>query len=118
MLATVDTESRDARLAGSVCWICCGCLDIVTEPVAWQPFVTLLTAGVPLVVDDPRDDELDDFSGWSAQDSVSSTAARSPHPEHPVGGPAFTADDELDMHELLAGETWFPELVAAGLHHR
>jgi hypothetical protein len=113
MLATVDTEWLDFRLAGSVCWICCGCMDIVTEPIAWRPFLTLLNAGVPLV-DDTRDDDVDDSSACSAPGAVSLIAARPPHPEHPLGGPTFTPDDELDMHELLSGETWFPELVATG----
>lgn len=111
MLATVDTEWLDSRLAGSVCWICCGCVDIVTEPVTWQLLLTLLTAGVPLVVDDLRDDDVDDPSAPGAESLV---AAPSAHPEHPLGGPVFSPDDELDMHELLAGETWFPALVATG----
>jgi hypothetical protein len=33
------------------------------------------------------------------------------HPEDPPGGPAFTADDQLDLHQLLAGDTWFSEVL-------
>jgi hypothetical protein len=36
----------------------------------------------------------------------------SSHPEHPLGGAAFTWDDELEMHELLSSETWFSDFVA------
>lgn len=114
MLATVATEGLDFCLAGSVWFICCGCVDIVTEPVAWQPFLTLLTAGVPLVEDDMTDDHVDDSDAWGTPGAVSSVAMRTPHPEHPLDGPAFTPDDELDMHELLSGDTWFPELVTTG----
>jgi hypothetical protein len=110
MLATVDTEGLDYCLAGSVCFICCGCVDVVTEPVAWQPFLTLLTAGVPLVEDDTTDDV--HVFGACGATGVSPFVVRSPHPEHPVAGPAFTPDDELDMHELLSADMWFTELVA------
>jgi hypothetical protein len=34
------------------------------------------------------------------------------HPERPLEGPAFTRDDELDLHELLSGDAWFPELIS------
>ena len=114
MLATVVTEGLDFRRAGSICWICCGCVDIVTEPVAWQPFCTLLTAGVPLVEDDTADYDVDESGACGAPGGVASVAGRMTHPEHPLGGPAFTPDDELDVHELLSCDTWFPDLVATG----
>jgi hypothetical protein len=115
MLASVEGHDLDCRLAGSICWICCGCLDVVTEPVAWRPFLSLLTAGVPLLLDDTGDDDEAAVSGSVAgADPAAATPAPSPHPEHPdAGPPAFTADDELDLHELLSTDSWFPRLVVA-----
>jgi hypothetical protein len=35
-----------------------------------------------------------------------------PHPENPPAGPALTADELIELHDVL--EDWFDELVAAG----
>jgi len=35
------------------------------------------------------------------------------HPEDPRPGPAFTMDDLLDFHDLLAREDWFESLTQA-----
>jgi hypothetical protein len=116
MLATVDADGLDLRFAGSVCWICCGCLNVVTEPVAWRPFLTLLSVGVPLLVDDAAEDGVDTFDGCghrAAPNAAPAAGARPTHPEHPPVGPAFTADDQLDLHELLTGEAWLLQLVAS-----
>jgi hypothetical protein len=41
-------------------------------------------------------------------------ATAGPHPEAPPAGPALTADDLLDFHQLLAGtDAWVARLVAA-----
>jgi hypothetical protein len=112
MLATVVTEGPDVCLAGSICWICRACGDIVTEPVAWRPFLTLLMAGVPLVEEETTDNDVDEPCTFGAPDGASSDPRTSSHPEHPLGGAAFTRDDELEMHELLSSETWFSDFVA------
>ncbi|MFA9445262.1 hypothetical protein [Egicoccus sp. AB-alg6-2] len=36
-----------------------------------------------------------------------------PHPEAPADAPRLTADDLLDLHELLAGDDWFERLLAS-----
>jgi hypothetical protein len=36
------------------------------------------------------------------------------HPENPPTGPALTADEAIDLHDLLERADWFDELVAAG----
>lgn len=41
-------------------------------------------------------------------------SATEPHPEQPPGGPPLTADDLIDLHELLARDDWF-ELAARGV---
>jgi hypothetical protein len=115
MLAGVDAEVLDLRFAGSICWICCGCLDVVTEPVAWRPFLTLLSVGVPLMAEDATEDDVDDLrtSSTRAPAGASPAASACPgHPEHPPEGPTLTADDVLDLHILLAGESWFTEAFA------
>jgi hypothetical protein len=114
MLAGVDADEPDPRFAGSICWICCGCLDVVTEPVAWRPLLTLLSAGVPLLAEDVAYDEVETSSPGATVGAEREPAARRPHPDHLCVGPAFTADDELDLHELLTGDTWFPEFLAVG----
>jgi hypothetical protein len=35
------------------------------------------------------------------------------HPEDPADGPQLTSDDLLDLHDALAGDTWFEALHAA-----
>ncbi len=44
---------------------------------------------------------------------VEPVVVRVPHPESPANGPAFSADDVLDLHLLLATDTWFAQLTAA-----
>ncbi len=34
-----------------------------------------------------------------------------PHPEHPEPGASLTRDDLLALHELLASDTWFDQVL-------
>jgi hypothetical protein len=99
MLASVDVGELDPRLAGVVTWICSHCQRVTTAELAWQPFITLVTCGVPLL-EESEDNELPD-------DDLPL------HPEGPISRRAFTPDDLLELHELLATDTWFSALSAA-----
>jgi hypothetical protein len=37
-----------------------------------------------------------------------------PHPENPPTGPALTADEVIELHDLLERTDWFDELVSTG----
>ena len=37
-----------------------------------------------------------------------------PHPENPPAGPGLTADDIIEMHEVLERTEWFDELLGVG----
>jgi hypothetical protein len=37
-----------------------------------------------------------------------------PHPENPPAGPGLTADEVIDLHDVLQRPDWFDQLVAAG----
>jgi hypothetical protein len=97
LLATVSAQDLDPEYAGTVAWICAGCDQVVHAPVAWHAFLALFTAGVAMLEED----------GDLAQDTD-----LPPHPEQPPAGHAFTPDDLLELHELLAGDTWFSALAA------
>ena len=97
LLATVSSEDLDPGYAGTVAWICAGCDHAVSAPVAWHAFLTLVTAGVAML---EQDGDLAQLTGLP------------PHPEQPPEGQAFTRDDLLVLHELLAGDTWFSALAA------
>lgn len=97
LLATVSAEDLDPDYAGTVAWICAGCDHVVSAPVAWHAFHTLFTAGVAMLEQDGDFTQVTDLP---------------PHPEQPPAGQAFTPDDLLELHELLAGDTWFSALAA------
>jgi hypothetical protein len=97
LLATVSAEDLDPDYAGTVAWICAGCDHVVSTPVAWHAFLTLVTTGVAMLEQDGDFAQLTDLP---------------PHPEQPSAGQAFTPDDLLELHELLAGDTWFSALAA------
>ena len=97
LLAATGTEDLDPDYAGTVAWICAGCEHVVSAPVAWQAFNTLISAGVAMLEPDGDVDEVTDLP---------------PHPEQPPAGREFTPDDLLELHELLAGDTWFSTLVS------
>ncbi len=39
--------------------------------------------------------------------------AEAPHPENPPDGQAWSADDLIELHDLLATDDWFETLLAA-----
>lgn len=74
---------------------CPGCTERVEKPADERIAHLLTTGGVSVsVLDDVEEQGL------------------SLHPEGPPGGPAFTYDDLLDLHEALAEDDWFEELLA------
>ena len=97
LLAAVSADEPDPDYAGTVAWICAGCDHAVSATVAWHAFLTLVTAGVAMLEQDGDVAEVTDLP---------------PHPEQPPAGQAFTPDDLLELHELLARDTWFSALEA------
>jgi hypothetical protein len=93
LLAAAGTDDLPVDFAGMVYWICEGCDEVVSAPVAWSVFLQLIGAGVRLI-----------------EEGLEST--RPPHPEHPCDSQAFTPDDLLELHELLATDNWFGTLAA------
>ena len=63
---------------------------MVSAPVALQAFLTLVTAGVATL---------------EQEGDLAQVTDLPPHPEQPPAGQAFTTDDLLELHELLAGHT-------------
>jgi len=90
-----DTEvdaANAADTAGTVAWTCNSCADLVTAQLDWRALVTLVTAGVTF---------LDDAA----------PEALPPHPEHAEPGAPLTRDDLLALHELLASDRWFDQVI-------
>jgi len=81
-----------ADTAGTVAWTCDSCADLVTAKLDWRALLTLVTAGVTF---------LDDAG----------PEALPPHPEHPEPGASLTRDDLLALHELLASDRWFDQVL-------
>ena len=97
LLASVDIEDPEIHLAGAVMWICSGCNRLATAALTWHQFSLVVTAGVP-ILDADTDDNLN--------------AKLPPHPELPsFHSGRLTADDILDLHELLGTENWFRALT-------
>lgn len=82
----------DAVTAGAVAWTCDGCADLTAADLDWNALLTLITAGVT-VLDDATPEELP------------------PHPEQPSAGAPLTHDDLLALHELLASDRWFDQVI-------
>jgi hypothetical protein len=84
--------ATEADSAGTVAWTCDSCADLVTAQLDWPALLTLVTAGVTV---------LDDAA----------LEALPPHPEHPEPGAPLTRDDLLALHELLASDGWFDQVI-------
>ena len=82
----LDTQHR----RGSYRFSCPNCDQTIAKPADERTAMMLIEAGVVLRRAEPE------------------------HPEDPPAGPAFTFDDLLDLHVLLATDDWFERLIAAG----
>lgn len=91
MLVTATPDTSDERVAGAVTWLCAGCDDLVSQPISWPAMLQLVRIGVQLVEEDETD-------------------PRPVHPDHPADGAPLTADDVLELHELLSTTNWFDGL--------
>ena len=83
--------------ASSYRFSCPACEELVTKP-ADERIAQLLTTGGVAVEEEPGD-------------APAIVDQRPPHPERMVPGPALTRDDLLDLHLVLATDTWFDELL-------
>lgn len=90
-------RADDGLVAHGSCYrFCCpACAGVVSKPADERIAQLLTTGGVAVE---------DDAGAWALP-------ARPPHPEVRPSGPAFTADDLLDFHLLLARPDWFAELL-------
>ena len=95
-----DRAADSVWTAGTVAWTCASCDDLVSARLDWAALLALVTAGAT-VLEDPDSDE-------GEEDALL------PHPENPAGGAPLTRDDLLALHELLASDTWFAQVSAAG----
>jgi hypothetical protein len=95
LLVALVIDDRDPELAADVGWLCQPCARLIQVPIDWAALLTLVTEGASLLPDDEPGESL-------------------PHPETPTHGPAFTADDVLELHELLESDAWFDLLAAGG----
>lgn len=94
-LAETGDPAQDPDLAARVSWLCGQCADLVDIPIDWTGLLVLVTEGATLLTHDDDEETL-----------------LPPHPEAPTSGPAFTADDLLELHELLAADSWFAVFAA------
>jgi hypothetical protein len=53
-------------------------------------------------------------NGVAALPDLELEPAVEPHPENPPAGPALTADDIIELHEVLERTHWFAELLGVG----
>jgi hypothetical protein len=93
LVEAAPAEATDERIAGWARWICSTCCDLVGRELAWHELAPLLDAGARLVSEDVAE-------------------CRPPHPEGPPTGAPFEPDDLLNLHELLAGDEWFEQLIS------
>lgn len=94
-LEIVRDDEGDIGDGSAYHFSCPDCLLTVTKPADERVARLLLTGGVAVTVSD-------------GPEAGSAPA----HPEQPAAGPAFTPDDLLAFHELLASDDWYPHLEA------
>ena len=87
LLVRVDA---DRSTSGEVLFTCLGCDQTVALRLDQAGVAALVTAGVTFL-------------------SLSAPVVE--HPEWRPAGPAFTADDLLDLHVELEGDDWLTDLV-------
>lgn len=80
---------------------CPSCTERVEKPADERIAHLLTTGGVSVSVLDDVEEQ---------------RRALPSHPEDPPEGPALTHDDLLDLHETLAEDHWFEELLALTDH--
>ena len=93
LLAGDDTSAEADPTVAHVTFACEVCADLAITEITWPVLLALVNAGA-ILLDEPDLEDLPE------------------HPEQPAGGAAFTTDDLLALHELLASDTWFAELSA------
>ncbi|MDX1620038.1 MAG: hypothetical protein R3320_03550 [Nitriliruptorales bacterium] len=91
-LEVVRSEVGEIADGSRYSFACPDCADTVIKP-ADERIASLLRSGGVSVTERPAD-------------------PRPAHPEDPPGGPAFTRDDLLDLHLLLAEPGWFDEVMS------
>ena len=95
VLTVVRAEEAPVGPESHYAFTCPSCTVRVEKPADERIAHLLTTGGVSVsVVDDESD-------------------PRPSHPEVPPAGPALTYDDLLDLHELLASDHWYDELLSA-----
>lgn len=94
VLTVIRAEEAPVGPDSHYAFTCPSCTDRVEKPADERIAHLLTTGGVNVsVLDEPGE--------------------RLPaHPESPPDGPVLTRDDLLDLHELLADDRWFEDLLA------
>lgn len=82
---------------------CPGCDVDVEKPADERIAHLLTTGGVDVTI----------LEGGDIDAEFASFASLPTHPEAPRPGPAFTPDDLIDLHFLLATDDWFDQLVTS-----
>lgn len=95
ILHLVRAESGEVSDGSHYRFSCPDCAQLVEKPADSRIAQLLTTGGVP--VEEPP-----------------APLVLPPHPEAPRGGPAFTADDVLDLHLQLGEPDWFDRFLTAG----
>jgi len=91
MLLTVGKHQPDQQTDGTVAWICLTCADLIAAKADRTAIKTLLAGGAtPLAYETEH--------------------PRPVHSETAVDGGPLTADDLLELHQLLSTNSWFEQL--------
>jgi len=91
MLAEMLEPAGDEQTsAARICWICATCSGLAMVEVSGGLLAVLMAAGMTMLETESGEPDL--------------------HPERPAPGAPLTADDLLELHERLCGDSWFDEL--------